>query len=121
MPTEINNFLATYDPSVRKIALKARKLIKATIPKSIEQLDLSSKIIAYGYDRTYKGLVSAIAPQKTYVNLMFAKGASLPDPEKLLEGTGKLARHIKLRTVDDVDKPGVKALLETAVKVHNAK
>lgn len=119
MPKDVDDFLSAYDPAVRKIALKARKLILALIPKAIEQVDLPSKIIAYGYDRTYKGLICAIAPQKAYVNLMFAKGTQLPDPNHLLEGTGKLARHVKLKTLDDVDKPTVQTLIAVAVELQN--
>jgi hypothetical protein len=119
MPKDVDDFLAAYDPAVRKIALKARKLILALIPKALEQVDPPSKIIAYGYDRTYKGLICALAPQKAYVNLMFAKGTQLPDPEKLLEGTGKKARHVKLKTMAEVEKPAVRALIETAVELQN--
>ncbi len=75
-------------------------------------------IVAYGHDRTYAGLICAIAPFRAHVNLMFANGARLPDPAGLLEGTGKHARHVKLRTAADVDRPGVRALLEAAIAVH---
>ncbi len=119
MPKDVDDFLSAYDPAVRKIALKARKVILALIPKVLEQVDPPSKIIAYGYDRTYKGLICAIAPQKAYVNLMFAKGTQLPDPEGLLEGTGKKARHVKLKTLTDMDRPAVRTLIEAAVELQN--
>jgi hypothetical protein len=45
---------------------------------------------------------------------MFSKGTELPDPEGLLEGTGKRARHVKLRSIGDVDRPGVRALVMEA-------
>ena len=108
-------FIAAYPPEVRQLAVLARVLIKDVIPNAIEQYDAPAKLIAYGYDRTYKGLVCAIALQKTYVNVMFAKGASLPDPAGLLDGTGKRARHVKLRQPEDVARPGVRTLLESAV------
>jgi len=38
---------------------------------------------------------------RTHVNVGFYQGASLPDPARLLQGTGKRMRHVKLR-------PGVK-------------
>jgi hypothetical protein len=46
------------------------------------------------------------------------RGAALPDPEKLLEGTGKGVRHVKLRSVADVKKPGVKKLIAEAAKLN---
>ncbi|MBS0633336.1 MAG: DUF1801 domain-containing protein [Verrucomicrobia bacterium] len=33
---------------------------------------------------------------KAHVNVGFFHGAALPDPARLLEGTGKLMRHVKL-------------------------
>jgi len=41
---------------------------------------------------------------KAHVNVGFFRGARLPDPDGLLEGTGKSMRHVKLRlgfTTDD--------------------
>ena len=33
---------------------------------------------------------------KAHVNVGFFRGADLPDPDQLLEGTGKFMRHVKL-------------------------
>ena len=42
----------------------------------------------------------------------------LPDPEKLLEGKAKGVRNLKLRSLEDVNRPGVKRLIEEAVKLN---
>lgn len=55
---------------------------------------------------------------KEHLSLAFLRGAMLPDPEKLLEGTGKGVRHVKLRSVADVKRPGVKKLIAEAVKLN---
>lgn len=55
---------------------------------------------------------------KEHVTFAFMRGAALPDPEKLLEGTGKGVRHVKLRSVADVNKPGVKKLVVEAAKLN---
>ncbi len=55
---------------------------------------------------------------KEHVTFAFMRGAALPDPEKLLEGTGKGVRHVKLRSVADVRRPGVKKLVLEAVKLN---
>src|SRR5690606_41229841 len=55
---------------------------------------------------------------KSHVNVGFFRGAELPDPEGLLEGTGKLMRHVKLRPSDhpqaDVDTRALARLIKTA-------
>jgi hypothetical protein len=43
-------------------------------------------------------------------------GPSLPDPQKLLKGSGNVVRHIRLASARDLDKPAVRALVKTAVK-----
>src|SRR6201997_2904297 len=55
---------------------------------------------------------------KEHVTFAFMRGAALPDPKKLLEGTGKGVRHVKLRSVADVKKPGVKKLVVEAAKLN---
>ena len=48
-------------------------------------VDTPSKIIAYGASAKYADLVCAIAPYPKYVNLMFSRGASMPDPDGIIE------------------------------------
>jgi hypothetical protein len=115
MKKDVDAFLKPYSPVVRAVTLKACQLVLDNFPEGIEQVDLSDKLIAYGFDRTYKGAVCAIMPYTAHINLIFSQGAQLPDPQGLLEGTGKLARHIKLKTLADVERPGVKALVKAAV------
>ncbi len=51
---------------------------------------------------------------KTHVNVGFYRGAEIADPQHLLEGAGKLMRHVKLRPEADVDGTALKQLIETA-------
>ena len=45
---------------------------------------------------------------------MIFRGAELADPARLLEGTGKFMRHVKLRPDRDVDAEALMKLIETA-------
>jgi hypothetical protein len=51
---------------------------------------------------------------RTHVNVGFFRGVELRDPAGLLEGTGKLMRHVKLRPGHECDETALKALIETA-------
>src|SRR5678816_4892324 len=51
---------------------------------------------------------------KAHVNVGFFRGAEIADPENLLEGTGKLMRHVKLRPERDVDPTALTKLIKTA-------
>lgn len=49
-----------------------------------------------------------------HVNVGFFRGAELPDPAGLLEGTGKFMRHVKLGPGREVDTKALTTLIETA-------
>ena len=49
-----------------------------------------------------------------HVNVGFFRGAEIADPDGLLEGTGKLMRHVRLRSEHDVDARALMKLIETA-------
>ena len=51
---------------------------------------------------------------KDHVNVGFFHGASLKDPARLLEGTGKRMRHVKLRPGRDVDAAALIKLIDVA-------
>ncbi len=115
VPAEIKAFLAAYDPKLQAIAPKARALALEIVPNAVEQIDVPAKMLAYGFAATYQDMICAIALQKSSVNFGFPRGTTLPDPAKLLTGTGKRARHVKLKDVTQVDAPELRALLEASV------
>ena len=50
----------------------------------------------------------------SHVNVGFFKGAELPDPAGLLQGTGKSMRHVKLRPGEPVDETALRTLIAAA-------
>jgi hypothetical protein len=59
---------------------------------------------AFGYVNAYRD----------HVNVGFFFGASLKDPARLLEGTGKRGRHVKLRPGRDVNSAALAQLVDAA-------
>lgn len=51
---------------------------------------------------------------KAHVNVGFFRGAELSDPERLLEGTGRFMRHVKLRPGAEVDAMALEKLIRAA-------
>jgi len=94
--------------------LKAvRVLLKKTL-KGAEEYVNSWKIPSFDSN----GPLCCFMAGKEHVTFAFMRGAALPDPEKLLEGNGKGVRHVKLRSVADVKRPGVKKLVVEAAKLN---
>jgi len=55
-----------------------------------------------------------VAAFRAHVDVGFFRGAELADPAGLLEGTGKLMRHVKLRPVEAVDRIALTELIASA-------
>jgi hypothetical protein len=53
---------------------------------------------------------------KNCVNLGFNRGALLADPEGILEGSGRLIRHLRINDHDDLDRPLVRRFLRAAIQ-----
>lgn len=111
----IEHLLADTAPEVRAISERLRALILDVLPGAVEWVDLGNRVAAYGTARRMRDLIFAIAPHGAHVNLQFADGVELPDPEGLFEGTGKRIRHVKNRSTNDVERPALRALVEAAV------
>jgi hypothetical protein len=84
-------------------------------PGAIEQIDIPGKMLAYGFARTYKDMICVIMPLKAGVNFGMPRGAELDDPDGLLEGTGKRARHVRISAIEQVESPSIRALLQASI------
>ena len=102
-------------PEIKEIAHAARALLVEIKPGITEVPWGNQKIAGYGVGpKKMSEHFCYIAPQKNYVNLGFMYGADLPDPEGLLEGSGKLLRHVKIRSLEDLQRPALRKLIEEA-------
>lgn len=93
---------------LRDLCKAARGMLAAALPKAREA-------IKWGFPTWVgAGNIVALSAFTQHVNLQFYRGTSLPDPQGLLEGTGKELRHAKLRNAKDLRTPAVKALVRAA-------
>jgi hypothetical protein len=110
--------IAEAPEATKEIAYGLRALLAEIMPGITEVPWAHQKTVGYGVGpRKMSEHFCYIAPQKDYVNLGFMYGTDLPDPQGLLEGSGKSLRHIKIRTLEDVERPAVRKLVEAA-SVH---
>lgn len=118
---DLERLLEGYPPEVGELALQARALVRDLAEGAVEEFDDSAKMLGFNFiPDTYKGLILTIAPQRNYVNIVFSAGVELleagVDDKGLLEGTGKKARHIKVRDAEVLNDPTTRRLIETAVQ-----
>jgi hypothetical protein len=89
-------------------------MVKSAMPEANEVLFANQNHIGYSSSESMGDRICYICPMKEYVRLGFMFGTHLADPEQLLEGTGKLLRHIKVRTIQSADDPALRLLVEAA-------
>jgi hypothetical protein len=113
MDKDVEAFLSAREPAMAQVARRVSEVILTLLPQATISMDEQN--LGFGVGTGYKGLVFTVAPHASHVTLGVAGGAGLPDPDGLLEGAGKVHRHVKLRSVADVDRPQLRALMESAV------
>ena len=112
------DFLSQYDKEVFRHAAKLRQLLFANLPGITEQVDIAAKMIAYYYGQKYAELVCVIIPSKKGLKLGFNRGIDLPDPYKLLKGTGKISRYVEIKSGEQIVSAPLKQLLESALEAY---
>jgi hypothetical protein len=103
------------NPKVEELARAAKSLILDVMPDVVEVAWPRQKIIGYGVGpKKMSEQFCYIAVFKERINLGFYYGANLPDPAKLLEGTGKSLRHVKISDLEQLSDPDLRQLVEAA-------
>ena len=115
---KVDEFLSSYSEEVFTTALKVRELLLANLPGIIEQIDLPAKMIAYCYGRKYSEMICTIIPSKKGLKLGFYRGIDLPDPDKLLEGNGKISRYVEIRSEEQIKSAAIRKLIANALAAY---
>src|SRR5215469_7592275 len=92
------------------------KAVRALLKKTVKGEEYVNPWMIPSFDSN--GPLCCFMTGKEHVTFAFLRGAALRDPEKLLEGKGKGVRHVKLRSVVEVKRPGVKKLIAEAAKMN---
>ncbi len=95
----------------RSIARAVDRAIRAAVPGATSIVKWGNACY-YHNDRAFAALMAT----KASVNLALP-GTLIPDPSKLLEGTGGVMRHVKLRDVAAAKSEPVRKLIVAAAKV----
>ena len=106
---------ATLSASILASFDRLRAVLATVDDQSTETASPKQKALYYtlGRGKMTDGYVY-IMGHRDHVNLGFFHGTDLPDPEGRLEGNGKKLRHIKIRTLAEVDAPTTRALIDAA-------
>ena len=116
---QFRGFLARYDPAVAAEARRALTKTRALVPGAVEMVydNYNALVVGFGPSEQASEAVLSLAIFPRWVTLCFLQtGPEIPDPQKLLKGSGNVVRHVRLTSADDLDTPAVKALIRGALR-----
>jgi hypothetical protein len=119
---QVASFLAKFDPAMEKLIRSIRAALRRRFPTAIELVYDNYNFFVIGYSPTPRpsDYIVSLAANSKGVGLSFNHGATLPDPHKLLLGSGKQNRFIRMPNAAELAKPEVEALLAAAVAQASA-
>ena len=115
---QITGFIAKFDPKVAKLIRELRVAVRKRFPAAIELVYDNYNFLVFAFCTTERAsdcLVS-LAANAHGVTLFFNWGVKLPDPQRILQGSGKQVRWIRLEGAAVLKSPEVEALLRASVE-----
>ncbi len=111
-------FIAKFTPEIAEQVHVVLPAMRARLTGALEMVYDNYNALAIGFGPTEKAseAIFSIAVFPRWLSLFFLQGAGLSDPEKLLKGSGNVARHIVLKDPNDLKKPAIRALMKQALK-----
>ena len=115
--TRLGGFIARFTPDIARLTREVLARVRERLPGAVEMVYDNTYALVIGFgatERPSEAVFSVIAYPK-YVSLCFLQGASLPDPENMLRGSGNIVRHLRLEDAAVLDRPAVRALMDRAI------
>lgn len=115
---QLAGFIAKFTPEMGKLIRGARKKMRERIPNAVELVydNYNFFVIGYSPNERPSEAIFSLAAQASGLSLCFLQGAKLPDPKKLLRGSGNVVRSLSLETAATLDQADVRALMKTALE-----
>lgn len=115
---QLAGFIAKFDPDVAKVARTARTALRKQFPTATEIVYDNYQALAIGFATTEKTstCMFSLAVMAKGVSLSFYYGATLPDPDHILQGSGNQNRFVRLPTAATLQEPAVQRAIGAAVK-----
>jgi hypothetical protein len=113
----LRSFIDRLDPKDQKLVRSVRAAVRERFPTANElAYDYATHfVIAYSpTDRGIDSVVSIVA-RANGVQLYFTQGKRLPDPKRLLSGSGGQTRFVVVESAKQLADPDVEALIAAAV------
>ena len=114
---QVAGFIAKFDPAVAKLIRSSRTAMRKRLPTALELVYDNYNFLAIGYSSSERAsdCVVSLAAGANGVALSFYYGATLPDPDGILLGSGNQNRFVRLESAATLAKPAVETLIRAAL------
>jgi hypothetical protein len=114
---ELAGFIAKYTAEIGSLAKAIRAEMRRRYPMANELVYDNYNALAIGFGPSEKAseAIFSIALYPQWVSLFFLQARGLPDPHRLLKGSGNVARHVVLPSPGALDQPELQTLMQEAV------
>ncbi len=114
---QVAALIARFEPKHQKVIRAVRRALRRQFPTAYELVydNYNFFVIGYGPTERPSDAILSIAAGANGVGLCFIQGARLPDPDRLLQGSGKQTRFIRLESAAVLSRPAVQALIGSAI------
>ena len=111
-------FIEKFDPPNQALIHAVRKALRKRFPTACEMAYDNYNFFVLGYSPTERpsDAIVSMAAGASGVGVCFLRGKTLPDPKKVLLGSGNQTRFIRVPSVDVLARPEVKVLFAEAIK-----
>jgi len=115
--SRLRGFVAKFDPKAQSLIRAIRAALRKRLPSAHELVYDNYNFFVIGYSPTTRpsDAIVSMAAAANGVGLCFIHGAALPDPDGLLQGSGKQTRFIRLESPAVLARPAVRRLLAAAI------
>ena len=119
---QLKSFIDKFDPKHQAVIRAVRKFLRKRFPTANEIVYDNYNFFVIGYSPTERpsDTIVSIAGAANGIGLSFYHGATVPDPHKLLQGSGSQNRFLRLPSADVLEQPEVAALIDAAAEQTRA-
>ena len=113
---QLRAFIEKFEPKHQATIRAARRALREKFPTANELAydNYNFFVIGFGPTERPSDCFVSIAAAANGVGLCFIQGARLPDPAKVLVGSGKQTRFVRLPTAAVIKQPAIQTLLKRA-------
>lgn len=117
---QLSAFYGKYDPAIARLGRAAVAAVKRLMPRATVLVydNYNALVIGFATSDRASDAIMSVALYPRWVTLFFFGWRSLPNPDRLVTGSGKIVRQVRLTSAAALADPRLRRLIAAAVRIH---